>query len=117
MTSVRASFDQYARYAYLRRLRQDCYGGQPLRILSVGDPFGTIAALFPGDTTVSVDVYADSPPTDGHSPPIGSGAALPCCRPPATRPGWCCPRPVRPGRAGPGAYGCSPTGPTHRRRG
>jgi SAM-dependent methyltransferase len=77
MTSARASFDQYARYAYLRRLRQDCYGEQPLRILDVGDPFGTIAALFPGDTKVSVDVYADSPPTEGHSPLIGSGAALP----------------------------------------
>lgn len=77
MTGVRASFDQYARYVYLRRLRRDCFGPEPLRILDVGDPFGTIASLFPDDHTVSVDLYADDPATDGHRALIGSGYALP----------------------------------------
>jgi GT2 family glycosyltransferase/SAM-dependent methyltransferase len=79
--AVRASFDQYARYAYLRRIRRDCYGPQPLRILDVGDPFGTIAPLFPDDTTVSVDVWADQPADPSHrarhSRLVGSGFALP----------------------------------------
>ena len=74
---LRASFDQFARYVYLWRIRQDCFGPEPLRILDVGDPFGTIAPLFPDDTTVSVDVYADHPHQDGHTPLIGSGFALP----------------------------------------
>ena len=74
---LRASFDQFARYVYLWRIRQDCFGGEPLRILDVGDPFGTIAPLFPGDTTVSIDVYSDHPHRDNHTPLIGSGFALP----------------------------------------
>lgn len=77
MTDVRSSFDQYARYMYLGRIRRDCYGPEPLRILDVGDPFGTIARLFPDDTTVSVDVYADAPDRVRHSPLVGSGFALP----------------------------------------
>jgi GT2 family glycosyltransferase len=74
---LRASFDQFARYVYLWRIRKDCFGPEPLRILDVGDPFGTIAPLFPDDTTVSIDVYADSPHRDHHTPLIGSGFALP----------------------------------------
>jgi GT2 family glycosyltransferase len=74
---VRASFDQYARYVYLWRIRTDCFGPGPLRILDVGDPFGTIAPLFPDDTTVSIDVYADDPHREHHTPLIGSGFALP----------------------------------------
>ena len=73
----RASFDQYARYTYLHRLRHESYGSEPLSILDVGDPFGTIAPLFPTDRTVSIDVYADDPVRDGHVPLIGSGFALP----------------------------------------
>lgn len=78
---ARASFDQYARYVYLRRLRRDCFGPEPLRILDVGDPFGTIAELFPDDVTVSLDLWfdrtVDELPRDGHTPLIGSGYALP----------------------------------------
>jgi GT2 family glycosyltransferase len=74
---LRASFDQFARYVYLWRIRNDCFGEQPLRILDVGDPFGTIAPLFPADTTVSIDVYADHPHRENHTPLIGSGFALP----------------------------------------
>ncbi len=74
---LRASFDQYARYAYLYRLRHESYGAPRLRILDVGDPFGTIAPLFPLDETVSIDVYADDPVRDGHAPLIGSGFELP----------------------------------------
>ncbi len=77
MIDVRASFDQYARYVYLWRLRTDCFGPEPLRILDVGDPFGTIAPLFPDDHTVSIDVYADDPHRDHHAPLIGTGFALP----------------------------------------
>ena len=76
-TMLSASFDQYARYAYLYRLRREAYGHEPLRILDVGDPFGTIAPLFPNDDTVSIDVYADNPVRDGHTPLIGSGFELP----------------------------------------
>lgn len=74
---LRASFDQFARYVYLWRIRKDCFGEEPLRILDVGDPFGTIAPLFPGDTTVSIDLYADNPHRQNHIPLIGSGFALP----------------------------------------
>ena len=74
---LRASFDQFARYVYLWRIRKDCFGAEPLRILDVGDPFGTIAPLFPDDKTVSIDVYADNPHRDNHTPLLGSGFALP----------------------------------------
>ena len=77
MTDPRASFDQFARYVYLERIRRECFAPEPLRILDVGDPFGTIGTLFPGDTTVSIDLYADDPHRDNHTALIGSGFALP----------------------------------------
>ena len=49
-----------------------------LRILDVGDPFGTISSLFPDDHTVSLDVYTDRPAVDeGHQHVVGSGFELP----------------------------------------
>ena len=72
------SFDRYARYTYLWRLRREAMGPAPISILDVGDPYGTMAELFPGDRTVSMDVYAESPATfGGHKHIIGSGFQLP----------------------------------------
>lgn len=72
------SFDRYARYDYLWRLRREAMGPAPISILDVGDPYGTIAELFPDDRTVSVDIYGESPSTfNGHQHVIGSGFQLP----------------------------------------
>ncbi len=72
------SFDRYARYTYLWRLRREAMGAAPISILDVGDPYGTMAELFPGDRTVSIDIYAESPSTySGHQHVIGSGFQLP----------------------------------------
>lgn len=68
----------FSRYSHLFRLRARFLPDEPIRILDVGDPFGTIAALFPNDHTVSLDVYADEPVNDrGHQPVLGSGFELP----------------------------------------
>ncbi len=71
------SFDMYGRYRRLAELRAGL-GKPPLRILDVGDPFGTVSSLFAGDTTVSVDPLAAHAPTSGHHHHIvGSGYELP----------------------------------------
>ena len=73
-----ASFDLYGRYSHLWNLRRDAFGPEALRILDVGDPFGTIAPLLPDDHTVSLDLYVDGAPTGrGHQHVLGSGFELP----------------------------------------
>lgn len=60
------------------KIRTECLPAGRLRILDVGDPFGTISSIFPDDDTVSVDIYEDHAPTDGtHQHFIGSGFELP----------------------------------------
>ena len=49
------SFDLYGRYSHVYRIRTESLPAAPIRILDVGDPFGTIASLFPDDETVSLD--------------------------------------------------------------
>ncbi|MEY2399808.1 MAG: hypothetical protein QOJ00_2982 [Actinomycetota bacterium] len=72
------SFDLYGRYSHVWQIRTQSLGAAPLRILDVGDPFGTIASIFPDDHTVSLDIYSDNPPTDGvHQHFVGSGFELP----------------------------------------
>ncbi|HVE95236.1 MAG TPA: glycosyltransferase, partial [Acidimicrobiales bacterium] len=79
MQSLRGqSFDLFGRYAHVWSVRQTGLAKGRLRILDVGDPFGTISALFPDDHTVSLDVYTDRPPVDeGHQHVVGSGFELP----------------------------------------
>ncbi|MEY2473012.1 MAG: hypothetical protein QOK28_2341 [Actinomycetota bacterium] len=79
MQSLRSqSFDLYGRYSHVFRIRTESLPEAPIRILDVGDPFGTIAALFPDDETVSLDIYEDNPSfAHGHQPLIGSGFELP----------------------------------------
>ena len=72
------SFDRYARYTYLWRLRREAMGSDPISILDVGDPYGTMAELFPDDYTVSVDIYAEPGASGrGHEHVVGSGFQLP----------------------------------------
>lgn len=71
------SFDRYARYSYIYDLRRDWLPKRPLRILDVGDPYGTIEFLLPGDDTVSIDLFAAAPAGGPHARLIGSGLALP----------------------------------------
>ncbi|MBA2607970.1 MAG: glycosyltransferase [Actinobacteria bacterium] len=72
------SFDLYGRYSHVWLIRTQSLPAAPLRILDVGDPFGTIASIFPDDHTFSLDIYSDNPPTDGvHQHLIGSGFELP----------------------------------------
>ncbi len=71
------SFDRYARYTYVARLRAKL-GSEPIRILDVGDPYGTLAGIFPTDHTVSLDLFAEGDvPAGPHSHVLGSGFALP----------------------------------------
>jgi hypothetical protein len=73
-----ASFDLYSRYAHVHAFRTSRLDPEPLRILDVGDPFGTISSLFPDDHTVSLDIYAQTPPIGaGHQHVLGSGFELP----------------------------------------
>ena len=72
------SFDRYARYSYIWKLRQAWFGSAPLRVLDVGDPYGTLASVLGGDRTVSVDLFSEGAPATGsHSHVLGSGFALP----------------------------------------
>ncbi|MGH9267496.1 MAG: class I SAM-dependent methyltransferase, partial [Acidimicrobiales bacterium] len=75
------SFDRFGRYAHIHQYRQTVFGAGPARILDVGDPYGTLRAVFEGaDDTVSVDLFADSGPAaadDPHAQVLGSGTALP----------------------------------------
>jgi GT2 family glycosyltransferase len=67
----------YGRYRRLLEFRRSL-DDRALRILDVGDPFGTISSLFPGDATISVDPLAAGAPTAGHHQHIiGSGYELP----------------------------------------
>ncbi len=79
MQSLRSqSFDLFGRYSHVYRIRTESLPASRLRILDVGDPFGTISALFPDDETVSLDIYEDHAPTDGsHQHIVGSGFELP----------------------------------------
>ena len=79
MQSLRSqSFDLFGRYSHVWAIRNESLPSERLRILDVGDPFGTIASLFPDDDTVSLDIYADHPPVDvGHQHIVGSGFELP----------------------------------------
>lgn len=72
------SFDRYARYLYTYRLRTELLPARSLRILDVGDPYGTLAPVFPDDLTVSIDLLHEAAPLDdGHQHLLGSGFALP----------------------------------------
>lgn len=74
---ISASFDRFARYQHVQTVRP-LLGADPIDILDVGDPYGTLDVLFPHDRTVSVDVYAESPPAhDRHRHVVGSGFDLP----------------------------------------
>lgn len=74
---VLESFDMYSRYGHVSELRRSLDAG-PLRILDVGDPFGTISQLFAEDHTFSLDLYSvESARTAGHRHLIGSGYELP----------------------------------------
>src|SRR3954452_24326126 len=74
---ISASFDRFARYQHVELVRP-LLGSDPIDILDVGDPYGTLDLLFPDDRTVSVDVYAEAPPAhDRHRHLIGSGFDLP----------------------------------------
>lgn len=74
---VLESFDMYSRYGHVSELRRSLHGG-PLRILDVGDPFGTISQLFAEDLTFSLDLYSmESARTAAHRHLIGSGYELP----------------------------------------
>ena len=55
----------------------EAFGPEPLRILDVGDPFGTIAPLFPDDHTVSLDLYVDERRPAAAHHVLGSGFELP----------------------------------------
>lgn len=72
------SFDRYARYNYTHRVRTELLGPGPLRILDVGDPYGTLDAIFGEDLTISVDLFAEGPPQHRtHQHLLGSGFQLP----------------------------------------
>jgi len=72
------AFDLYGRYSHVWSVRQESLPAQRLRILDVGDPFGTISALFADDFTVSVDLYSDHPAADtNHHHVEGNGLSLP----------------------------------------
>jgi GT2 family glycosyltransferase len=71
------SFDHYSRYRYVIELREAAFGSEPIRLLDVGDPFGHVGELFPGDDTVSVDLFTEGPGPPGHRRVIGSGLELP----------------------------------------
>src|SRR5918996_6401621 len=71
------SFDHYSRYRYVIELRDTAFGSEPIRLLDVGDPFGHVGELFPGDDTVSVDLFTEGPGPPGHRRLIGSGLELP----------------------------------------
>lgn len=73
-----ASFDLFSRYSHVHAFRTRHLGPEPLSILDVGDPAGTIDVLFPADHTVSLDLYADDASTErGHQHVVGSGFDLP----------------------------------------
>lgn len=72
------SFDRFARYSYTYRLRIELLPESPLRILDVGDPFGTLAPLFPDDLTVSLDLFTEGEVAGSrHEQVVGSGFLLP----------------------------------------
>jgi GT2 family glycosyltransferase/glycosyltransferase involved in cell wall biosynthesis/SAM-dependent methyltransferase len=74
---INESFDRFARYQHVENVRA-AMGDEPIDILDVGDPYGTLDRLFPLDRTVSADVYAEDPPEhDTHRHVIASGFALP----------------------------------------
>ena len=74
---ISASFDRYARYQHVESVRA-LMGQEPIDILDVGDPYGTLDLLFPDDRTVSVDVYAEAPPShERHRHILASGFDLP----------------------------------------
>ncbi len=79
MQSLRSqSFDLFGRYSHVWEIRRASLPPGRLRILDVGDPFGTISSLFPDDDTTSVDIYLDRVPTDGsHEHVVASGFSLP----------------------------------------
>ena len=76
---ISTSFDRFARYSYLRRVRDQWFGEAPVRVLDVGDPYGTLTGFLPDDITVSLDLFADRrggyPAMHPHV--IGSGFSLP----------------------------------------
>jgi SAM-dependent methyltransferase len=72
------SFDRNARYRWMTDIRRRFLGRPPLRVLDVGDPFGTISALFPDDDTFSCDLATEGAATiSGHHKLMGSGLDLP----------------------------------------
>lgn len=71
------SFDRFARYRYLLEIRRDHFPAGPLRVLDVGDPYGTLSAVLPDDETVSLDLFSEGAPTHGHRHVLGSGLELP----------------------------------------
>lgn len=71
------SFDHHSRYRYLTELRRTAFRPKPIRVLDVGDPFGHVGELFPGDRTVSLDLFSEGTAPVGHHRVIGSGLALP----------------------------------------
>lgn len=74
---ISSSFDRFARYSHVERVRA-LLGPEPLEILDVGDPYGTLDLLFPQDRTISLDIYAEEPPRhERHAHVIGSGFDLP----------------------------------------
>jgi len=76
-TLLTESFDRFARYENLWEFRRTL-GDSPIRILDVGDPYGLIGRLFPRDSTVSADFFADLPgPLLQHSHIHASGLELP----------------------------------------
>jgi GT2 family glycosyltransferase len=70
-------FDHHSRYRYLVELRQTAFGQESIRLLDVGDPFGHVGELFPGDRTVSLDLFTEGAASAGHHRVIGSGLELP----------------------------------------
>ena len=72
------SFDRYGRYTHVWEVRRASFGPDPIRVLDVGDPYGTLSRVLLDDHTVSIDLYIESrPDIGGHTQVIGSGFHLP----------------------------------------
>lgn len=71
------SFDRFGRYSHVWDLRRSI-ASNSISILDVGDPYGMLGRLFPGDVTVSVDFLEDLlPGLSEHAHVRGSGTLLP----------------------------------------
>ena len=77
--AIATSFDRFARYSYLRRVREQWFGPEPVRVLDVGDPYGTLTMFLPDDLTVSLDLFAERRGAFPRQHPhvVGSGFSLP----------------------------------------